>query len=83
MESAQEDEILKLGQAILDPAFRDSIQRDLDETLQRHGVDRDLIPQEVFDTLTTLSAEELAVLAKVKGALKKANVSDHVVAEWV
>ena len=83
MESPQEDEILKLGQAIMDPAFRDAIQDDLDETLQRHGVDKDLIPEDVFETLTMLSADELAALAKVKGALKRANVSPDVMAEWV
>jgi hypothetical protein len=83
MESPQEDEILKLGQAITDPAFRDAVQRDLDETLRRHGVDKNLIPQDVLETLTTLSPDELAVLAKVKGALKRADVSPHVMAEWV
>lgn len=83
MESPQEDEILKLGQAITDPAFRKAIQSDLEDTLQRHGVDKTLIPQDVLETLTTLSADELEVLAKVKGALKRANVSPHVMAEWV
>jgi len=37
----------------------------------------------VLDTLTTLSAEEMETLSKVKGALKKANVSDDVMAQWV
>jgi hypothetical protein len=83
MGSEEENEILKLGQAISDPMFRDSIQQDLDETLQRHNVDKAKIPAEVLDTLTTLSPDELAVLAKVKGALQAADVSDHVKAEWV
>jgi hypothetical protein len=83
MGSSHEEEILKLGQAITDPAFRGAIQSDLDETLQRHGVDKDLIPEDVFETLTTLSPDELAVLAKVKGALKRADVSDHIMAQWV
>jgi hypothetical protein len=83
MESSQEDQILKLGEAINDPAFRDAIQSDLDETLQRHGVDKSLIPPDVLAVLTTLSPDELAVLAKVKGALMRAGVSEHARAEWV
>jgi hypothetical protein len=83
MGSPHEDEILKLGKAITDPAFREAVQSDLEETLRRHGVDKDLIPEEVFETLTTLSADELEVLAKVKGALKRAKVSPEGAAEWV
>jgi hypothetical protein len=83
MGSSHEEEIRKLGKAITDPAFRDAIQSNLDEALQRHAVDKDLIPEDVFETLTTLSAEELAVLAKVKGALKRAKVSPEGAAEWV
>jgi hypothetical protein len=81
--NVDEDQIIKLGQAISDPVFRSSIKRDLDETLKRHGVERDQIPQEVLETLTTLSPDEMAVLAKVKGVLTSANVSDHVKAMWV
>ena len=83
MASPQEDEIIKLGQAITDPAFRDAVQDDLDETLQRHGVNKDAIPQDVLDTLASLSSDELAVLARVKGVLERAKVSDHVKAQWV
>ncbi len=83
MGSKQDDELKKLGQAITDPAFRTAIQKDLNEALQRHGVDKDLIDEDVLDTLTTLSAEEMETLSKVKGALKKANVSDDVMAQWV
>ncbi len=83
MGSKQDDELKKLGQAITDPAFRTAIQKDLNEALQLHGVDKDLIDEDVLDTLTTLSAEEMETLSKVKGALKKANVSDDVMAQWV
>jgi hypothetical protein len=79
----EEDELFKLGEAISDPEFRDAVQQNLDDTLQKHGVDKDKIPEEVLETLTTLSADEMAVLAKVKGALKEAGASDHVKAEWV
>jgi len=83
MDSDQEAQILKLGKAINDPAFREAIQSDLDQTLQRHGVDKDRIPPDVLAVLTTLSADELAVLAKVRGALMRAGVSEHTRAEWV
>jgi hypothetical protein len=83
MGSHDEDEIRKLGEAILDPDFRNALQSDLEETLRRHKVDKDLIPEDVFETLTTLSPEELEVLAKVKGALRRAGVSSDTMAEWV
>ena len=44
MESPQEEQISRLGQAITDPSFRDALQDDLDATLERHGVDKGLIP---------------------------------------
>jgi hypothetical protein len=77
------DEIAKLGAAISKQDFRDSFLSDPDGTLEQHGVDKAQIPQELLDTMRSLSSEQLAALASVKETLQNHNVPPHITAQMV
>jgi hypothetical protein len=77
------DEIAKLGAAISKQDFRDSFLSDPDGALKQHGVDKAQIPQELLDTMSSLSAEQLAALASVKETLQNHNVPPHITAQMV
>jgi hypothetical protein len=82
MQSGHE-EIAKLGTAISKKDFRDSFSTDPDGTLQQHDVDKGQLPQELLDTVTSLSPEQLEALASVKDVLMKHKVPQHIAAQMV
>jgi hypothetical protein len=58
-------ELAKVVQLIAEPDQRKSFTGDLAGTLDAAGVNLQIIPKEVVDTLAELSDEELALLSRV------------------
>jgi hypothetical protein len=81
-ESASEH-MQKLGDVISDPKLRKSFFIDPSGTLRDAGVDVDEIPHAVRETLFDLSHEELRSLARVKGSLRGARMSQADIGEIV
>ena len=77
------DELAKLGAVISDANRRKQFANDPDGTLRAVGINPALIPADVLETLSGLSAAELRVLASVKQSLKNDNVPDHIRSEIV
>ncbi len=58
-------ELAKLIEIIQDSPQRRTFLEDPRGTLEKHGVDLDVVPEKVLDTLGGLSYEELGVVVKV------------------
>lgn len=76
-------DVSKLGKALSRPAFRKAFARDHIAAMQRAGVKTTGVPKGVLKTLTSLSEDELEVLARVKGALRRARLPARVIIEMV
>jgi hypothetical protein len=76
-------ELLKLGQALQNAAFRRSFAMDPLAAMQGAGVDSSGIPEEVLDALAELTPAELRVLTQVKHSLRRAEVPDRIAAQMV
>lgn len=76
-------DLSKLGKALSRPAFRKAFARDHIAAMKRAGVKTTGVPKGVLKTLTSLSEDELEVLARVKGSLRRSRVSSRVIIEMV
>ena len=62
----QGDDFEKLGDVLTDPSLRKEFWMDPDGTLERQGVNKDVIPPQVLDALRDLSYEELRFLGRFR-----------------
>jgi hypothetical protein len=76
-------ELLKLGRALQNAAFRRSFATDPLAAMQGAGIDSSGIPEEVLDALAEMTPAELRVLTQVKDSLVRANVPDRIAAQMV
>jgi hypothetical protein len=67
-------ELAKVVQLIAEPDQRKSFTGDLAGTLDAAGVNLQIIPKEVVDTLAGLSDEELALLSRVGDSFASAGL---------
>jgi hypothetical protein len=65
----------KLGESLADEDFRNSFSQDQSQALRDAGIDEDALPDGVVEALRRCEPEELAAVAKVRGALMGAGVT--------
>jgi hypothetical protein len=67
--------VAKLGESLGDADFRNSFAENHAQTLQDAGIEEGSLPAGLIDALLRCQPEELAALAKVRGALVDEGVS--------
>jgi hypothetical protein len=67
--------VAKLGESLRDAAFRNSFADNHAQALKDAGIDEAALPDGIIDALGNCQPEELAAVAKVRGALMDAGVS--------
>jgi hypothetical protein len=67
--------VANLGERLGDEDFRQSFKEDPSQALSDAGIDEQELPGGVVDALRGFEPEELAAVAKVRGALRAANVA--------
>jgi hypothetical protein len=71
------DDVRKLGEMLAQPEFRAAFLGDPDGTMRRYDIDPNEIPRALVDTLTSLSPDELEVVARVSSTLRAELTQDE------
>jgi hypothetical protein len=75
--------VANLGKRLGDEDFRRSFKKDPSQALNDAGIDEQELPDGVVETLRGCEPEELAAVAKVRGALRDAGVGPEDAGEIV
>jgi hypothetical protein len=76
----ENEHVSTLCDQLMDEAFRRAFADDHAQALKQADIDEQALPEGMIEAIRGCSAEELATLARVRGALEAANVPPRYIA---